>query len=147
MWNGGVNTGKEWSKGQSLGCRVGTYRRFPAEDVDTVGRILGAALDGGINFFDTAERSGNSEELIGKTVAHRRDEIVLAAKEGHLSTGSSGQPWTGEAVKAGIDRSLVKLKTEHLDLIQVHADDISASPPDDVLQALIEAKNLGRLDS
>lgn len=108
------------------------------------GRILGAALDAGINFLDTAECYANSEELIGLTVGHRRDEFVLATKAGHVSTGSSGQPWTGMTVRLGIDQSLKKLRTDRVDLVQIHAYDISAPPPDDVIEAVMDAKEAGK---
>jgi aryl-alcohol dehydrogenase-like predicted oxidoreductase len=127
-----------------LGAGLGQLGGLPADDVETAGRILGAALDGGVNFFDTGECYGNSEELIGKAVAHRRDEIVLATKAGHGPTRSSGRPWIGETVADGIDRSLVRLKTDHVDLVQMHADDISAPLPDDVMQAVLDAKEAGK---
>ena len=134
-------TGLEVSR---LGVGLAELGGLSPDDVETAGQILGAALDGGINFFDTAECYGNSEELIGKTVAHRRDEIVLATKAGHLPTGYSGEPWTGKTVRDGIDRSLVKLKTDRVDVVQIHADNISAPPPDDVIQAMLDAKEAGK---
>ena len=112
---------------------------------EEAGRLLGTALDGGVNYFDTAECYGNSEENIGNTVAHRRDEIVLATKAGHLSTGSSGQPWTGQTVRESIDRSLVKLKTDHVDLLQIHAQDIWPPLPDEVVRAVLDAKESGKI--
>jgi len=127
-----------------LGVGLAQLGGISADDAAKAGRILGSALDAGINFFDTAECYGNSEELIGKTVAHRRDEIVLATKAGHPSTGSSGRPWTGQTVRDSIDRSLVKLKTDHLDLVQLHAYDIAAPPPDEVIQAVLDAKESGK---
>ena len=57
------------------------------EDISGASRVLEAVLDAGINFLDTAAGYGNTEELIGKTIAHRRDEYVLATKFG-LSKGA-----------------------------------------------------------
>ena len=139
-----MTLGKTGLKVSRLGVGLAELGALSANDVEQAGRILGAALDGGVNFFDTAECYGNSEELIGKTVANRRDEIVLATKAGHLSTGSSGRPWTGQTVKDSIDRSLVKLRTDHVDLVQIHADNISAPPPDEVIQAVLDAKESGK---
>ena len=85
-----------------LGVGLAELSGLSPDDVDTVGRILGTALDGGINFFDPAECYGNSEDLIGKSVAHRRNEIVLATKSGHQSSGYSGQQWTGQTVTDSI---------------------------------------------
>ena len=111
---------------------------------DAVGRILNAALDAGINFLDTAECYGNSEELLGNTVGHRRSEYILATKAGHQSTGLSGTPWTGQTVRENIDRSLELLKTDYVDLVQLHGFDVPAPPPDDVLEALLEAREAGK---
>ena len=127
-----------------LGAGLATIGGLSLGETDKAAWILSAALDAGINFFDTAECYGNSEELIGKTMAHRRDEIVLATKAGHVSTGRSGQPWTGPTVTDGIERSLTKLKTDHVDLVQLHAYDISTPPPDDVIQAVLDAKEAGK---
>ena len=135
------NTGLRVSR---LGIGLSRLGDLSPADTEKAGRILGPALDAGINFFDTAECYGNSEELIGKTVAHRRDEIVLATKVGHVSTGSSGKPWTAQTMRESIDRSLVKLKTDHVDVVQVHAYDISAPLSDDIIQAVLDAKKAGK---
>ena len=136
--------GKTGLKVSRLGVGLAELGGLSTDELETAGRILGGALDRGINFFDTAECYGNSEEIVGKAVSHRRDEIVLATKAGHVSTGSTGQPWTGETVRDGIDRSLVKLRTDHVDLVQVHAYDISAPPPDEVIEAVLDAKESGK---
>ena len=135
------NTGLKVSR---LGVGLAEMGGLTTGEAEQAGRILGSALDAGINFFDTAECYGNSEELIGLTMAHRRDEIVLATKAGHLSTGATGEPWTGAAVTASIDLSLKKLKTDHVDLVQVHAYDVSAPTPDDVIEAVMDARDAGK---
>ena len=94
-------------------------------------RVLNAALDGGINFLDTAACYGRTEEIIGATVAHRRKEYILATKCGHTTDdGDRGTPWTeheswtGPAVSESIDRSLRRLQTDHLDIVQLHSCDV-----------------------
>ena len=126
-----------------LGAGLGQIGDLGGGDVGTAGKILGAALDSGVNFYDTAECYGNSEELIGKAIAHRRNEIFLATKAGH-TPDRSGPGWTGEIVRESIDRSLSRLKTDHVDLLQMHADDIAAPLPDDVIQAALDAKVAGK---
>ncbi|MBM3944777.1 MAG: aldo/keto reductase [SAR202 cluster bacterium] len=118
--------------------------QLQGDDVQQAGRILNAALDGGINFLDTAECYGNSEELIGLTVAHRRNEFVLATKTGHAVADYKGKPWTGDAVRHSIERSLKRMKTDHLDIVQIHAYDVFGPCPDDVVQALSDAKQAGK---
>ena len=61
--------------------------RGPAISDDEAGRLLGAVLDSGINLIDTSVDYGNSEELIGRYLGHRRDEYFLAS-----GGGLSGQP-------------------------------------------------------
>jgi len=56
--------------------------------------LLNAALDRGVNFLDTADCYGISEELIGMTVAHRRDEHVIATKAGHVAGDYTGEEWS-----------------------------------------------------
>ena len=64
--------------------------------------MLNTALDNGITFLDTAACYGISEELIGRTVAQRRGEFVLASKCGHVAGGYEGEPWTRQTVRDSI---------------------------------------------
>ena len=57
--------------------------------------VLNTALDNGVNLLDTAACYGNSEELIGDAVSHRRDEYILATKCGHVAGDEMGEAWTG----------------------------------------------------
>lgn len=107
-------------------------------------RILNAALDAGINFLDTGECYGLSEERIGRSVAHRRHEFVLATKVGHVPSGMTGIPWTAETARASIDHSLSVMKTDYVDLLQLHAYDAPHPPPDDVLRVVQDARDEGK---
>ena len=113
-------------------------------DQKQVGQLLNAALDSGINFLDTAECYGLSEELIGRTVAHRRGEFILATKAGHVAGDCSGQPWTAETIGDSIDRSLLRMRTDYLDLVQLHAYDVPVPLPDEVVQAILDARQAGK---
>ncbi len=115
-----------------------------SEEQERAGRLLNAALDAGINFLDTAECYGVSEELIGQYVSHRRGEFILATKAGHVSGGCSGEPWTAQTVADSIDRSLVRMKTGYVDIVQLHAYDAPRPPPDEVVQAVVDAKEAGK---
>ncbi|MBM3139981.1 MAG: aldo/keto reductase [Chloroflexi bacterium] len=88
-------------------------------------RVLNAVLDAGINFIDTSGDHGMSEELIGRFIAHRRDEHVLASKCGCLVGGepAEGGPrhvYTRENVRDGVEQSLRRMRTDRLDVVQVH---------------------------
>ena len=101
--------------------------RGPVIEDEAAGALLNAVLDEGINLIDTSIDYGRSEELIGRYVGHRRDEYFLASKCGCLL----GPPPPGakppfphdfseENIRSGIERSLRRLKTDRLDLLQVH---------------------------
>ena len=119
-------------------------RQNESAAAEDVGRVLNAALDGGINFIDTAACYGNTEELIGATVAHRRNEYILATKCGHVIEGASGEPWTAPVVEESIDRSLARLRTDHLDLIQLHSCGVEVLEQGEVIDVLIKAKEAGK---
>jgi aryl-alcohol dehydrogenase-like predicted oxidoreductase len=100
--------------------------RGPAlEDADA-GRLLDAVLDEGITLIDTSIDYGRSEELIGRYLSSRRDEYFLASKCGCLlTTPADATPpyphdYTAANVQAGVEQSLRRLQTDHLDLVQVH---------------------------
>ena len=83
--------------------------------------VLHAALDGGITFLDTAACYGDSEEKVGKAVAGRRDSFVLASKCGHQAGDANAGEWTAATITASVEQSLRRLKTDHLDLLQLHS--------------------------
>jgi aryl-alcohol dehydrogenase-like predicted oxidoreductase len=100
--------------------------RGPEIDDDAAGRLLNAVLDGGINLIDTSPDYGRSEELIGKHLGHRRDEFFLASKCGCLiEIPADAQPpyphdYSPANVRADVEQSLRRLRTDRLDLVQVH---------------------------
>ena len=87
---------------------------------DDASHLLNSAIDNGINFLDTAACYGISEELIGLTVSNRRDEYFLATKAGH-SQNNAYSDWSYEAITHSINESLKKLKTDRVDLVQLHS--------------------------
>ena len=94
---------------------------YEEADEATVARLLGSALDAGLNVIDTAECYRESEALIGKTVGHRRNEFYLFTKCGHPH-GSEGSPnWTPASLLESIERSLRRLRTDRVDLVQLHS--------------------------
>src|SRR5438105_10343590 len=79
----------------------------------TVAKLLGSALDAGLNVIDTAECYVNSEDLIGKAVARRRDDFYLFTKCGHGNDFSRAD-WHPTALLKSIERSLQRLKTDRV---------------------------------
>ena len=100
--------------------------RGPQITDEDAGRLLNAVLDGGINLIDTSPDYGRSEELIGAYVGHRRDEFFLASKCGCLIEFPADVPppyphdYSPPNVRADVEQSLRRLRTDRLDLVQVH---------------------------
>ncbi|MFQ5380107.1 MAG: aldo/keto reductase [Dehalococcoidia bacterium] len=115
------------------------------EQVEQAAEVLNEALDRGVNFLDTAACYGISEELIGRTVAGRRDEYILATKAGHATGGYDGEEWTSKTVADSIDRSLKRLRTDRLDIVQLHSCDLAVLKRGDVIRALEDARAAGKV--
>jgi aryl-alcohol dehydrogenase-like predicted oxidoreductase len=86
--------------------------------------VIDAALDHGINFFDTADMyaQGKSEELLGRVLGARRQQVIIATKFGNEMPGQ-GRGARPEYVKRAIDASLKRLGTDYVDLYQQHVPD------------------------
>jgi aryl-alcohol dehydrogenase-like predicted oxidoreductase len=120
------------------GSEIG-YERASEE---TVARLLNSALDAGLNVIDTAECYEGSEELIGKTVSNRRKDFYLFTKCGH-PRGIGSEDWSTPSLLESIERSLRRLKTDCLDLIQLHSCSESVLRKGDAITALQSAREKG----
>lgn len=137
------NTGYKVSRLGAGLAEIGSELDF--DDVEQAGSVLNSALDMGINFLDTAACYGISEELIGRTVANRRDEYVLVTKAGHARGGGlDGSDWTYETVRDSIDRSLRRMNTDYVDLVQLHSCGIPDLEKGDIIRALEDARDAGK---
>jgi aryl-alcohol dehydrogenase-like predicted oxidoreductase len=92
---------------------------------DEAERMVRLAVDRGVNFIDTANvyAKGQSEQLLGRLLSGRRDEVVLASKVGIPVDEGDRRPLSAEAVRFAIESSLRRLRTDHLDLYYVHQPD------------------------
>jgi aryl-alcohol dehydrogenase-like predicted oxidoreductase len=108
----------------------------------TVARLLGSALDAGLNVIDTAECYDESETLIGKAIGGRRDECYLFTKCGH-GGGWSRADWKPDALLSSIERSLRRLDTDHVDLIQLHSCSLAVLQRGDAIDGLERARERG----
>src|SRR5919108_82061 len=120
------------------GSEIG-YERV---SLNTVKKLLNEALHGGINVIDTAECYATSEELIGEAVGKRRKDYYLFTKCGH-ERGWSYPDWRPESLLRSIERSLKRLKTDCLDLIQLHSCSEAELGKGDVIEALKRARQRG----
>jgi aryl-alcohol dehydrogenase-like predicted oxidoreductase len=112
-------------------------------DHDDSIRIIHKALDFGINFIDTADRysAGESEEIVGKALTGRRDNVVLATKvHGPMGDDPNQQGNSRRWITQAVDASLRRLQTDHIDLYQIHRP----SPDTDIEETLSVLTDLMR---
>jgi aryl-alcohol dehydrogenase-like predicted oxidoreductase len=115
---------------------------FQGATEETVARLLKGALDAGLNVIDTGECYEGGEELIGKTVADRRADYHLFTKCGH-PRGVGSEDWSPASLLESIARSLRRLRTDRLDLIQLHGCSEAVLRKGDAIAALQTAREKG----
>jgi aryl-alcohol dehydrogenase-like predicted oxidoreductase len=132
-----------------LGCMGMTYA-YGATDADEAIATIHRAIELGVTFLDTAELYGphTNEELVGRALAGRRDEVVLATKFGVKpnADGPAGRPLDGtpENVRQSIEGSLKRLNTDHVDLYYQHRMDPD-TPIEETVGALGELVQEGKV--
>ena len=122
------------------------YTGAGQDDAESI-RTIRRALDLGVTHLDTAEVYGPyvNEELVGRAVRGRRDEVVVATKFGLVShTGRSGPDSTPTNVRAAVDGSLRRLGTDHIDLYYQHRVD-PGTPIEETVGALSELVSAGKI--
>jgi aryl-alcohol dehydrogenase-like predicted oxidoreductase len=110
---------------------------------ETVADLLNSALDAGLNVIDTAECYRGSEETIGKAVSHRRSEFFLFTKCGHPHGMESAANWSRDSILQSIERSLQRLKTDEIDIVQLHSCSESELRKGEAIAALQTAREKG----
>jgi aryl-alcohol dehydrogenase-like predicted oxidoreductase len=105
--------------------------------------VIEAALAARINFFDTSDSYGPSEEYLGRTLGRRRRSVVIATKFGKPVPGQ-GEGATPQYVKLAAEASLRRLRTDYIDLYQLHAP-VSSVPIADTLGALDQLVRAGKV--
>ena len=135
---GGLEIGRNWG--------MGTDTERP--DEATAGRVLNEALDAGLNLIDTASAYHRSEERIGQFVSGRRTEYVLASKCGeHSCEPGTYYDFSYDAVTRSIDESLQKLRTDVIDLMQIHfgPDPEKVIREGETVRAMKDAQKAGKI--
>jgi aryl-alcohol dehydrogenase-like predicted oxidoreductase len=124
-----------------LGCNNFGWRI----DADASAKVIDAAIESGITFFDTADRyaKGQSEDFLGRALGSRRDQIILATKFGmEMEKGQEGASL--KYIREAIAASLRRLKTDRIDLYQLHQPD-PKTPIADTLGALDQLVRAGKV--
>jgi aryl-alcohol dehydrogenase-like predicted oxidoreductase len=124
-----------------LGCNNFGWRI----DAEASAKVIDAAIESGITFFDTADRygRGQSEDFLGRALGPRRDQIILATKFGmEMEKGQQGA--SPKYIREAIEASLRRLKTDRIDLYQLHQPD-PKTPIADTLGALDELVRGGKV--
>jgi aryl-alcohol dehydrogenase-like predicted oxidoreductase len=119
---------------------------------ETADQVLNSVLDAGVNYIDTAIDYGESEVNIGAFISHRRDEYFLASKCGcpvdlapELGDGRGAHNFTSENIIAGVEQSLQRLRTDHLDVVQIHnGPSLSVIQAEGVIETLRDLQEAGK---
>ncbi|MFH1571266.1 MAG: aldo/keto reductase [Gemmatimonadota bacterium] len=123
----------------------------PVAEGEPIGRLLNEALDRGVNFVDSSAAYRWSEELIARYLGHRRDEFVFATKCGSWRVQQPDGEWvqtldySAAAIAPQIDRSLQRLKTDRIDLMQLHSPSLDDLVHGDGLEGLQRAREQGKV--
>src|ERR1041385_1369145 len=110
---------------------------------DAVAQLLHRALDAGLNVIDTAECYPDSEEMIGRAVSKRRNEFFLFTKCGHPRGFGERADWSKDSILQSIERSLRRLQTNHVDLVQLHSCSEAELRKGEAIEALRAARERG----
>jgi len=124
-----------------LGCNNFGWR----SDAKETAAVVDAALDTGVNFFDTADvyGAGQSEEFLGRALKGRREKAIIATKFG-MKMGEGKEGARPEYIHKALDASLKRLQTDTIDLYQIHRPDPN-TPIADTLHALNDAVKAGKV--
>lgn len=131
----------------SLALGAMNFGRVGGTTQSEVDTIVGTALDAGINLVDTADAysGGESEELLGRALAGRRDDVVLATKAGlPMGDGVGHRGASRRWLTSALDGSLRRLGVDHVDLFQIHRWD-PATSDEETLTALSDLQQAGKI--
>ena len=123
----------------------------PVEEGEAVGKLLNHALDSGINFVDSSAAYRWSEELIAKYIGHRRHEFLFATKCGSGRVQQPDGEWvqtldySAAAIAPQIERSLQRLQTDYIDIMQLHSPSLDDLVNGDGLDGLKRAQEQGKI--
>src|SRR3954470_2050008 len=134
-----------------LGCMGLSFGLGPATEKGEAIKLIRAAVERGVTFFDTAENYGpfRNEELVGEALAPFRKDVVIATKFGHNIDPNTGERLGGQNsrpdhIKIATEGMLKRLRTDHIDLLYQHRVDLEV-PMEDVAGAVKELIQQGKV--
>lgn len=130
-----------------FGCMGLNYHRGPAKDRNEMIEVVRTAMDAGITMFDTAEVYGpyTNEELVGEALVGKRNHVQIATKGGFKINGLNNEVDSRpESIKAAVEGSLKRLKTDYIDLYYIHRIDPSI-PIEEVAGTIQNLKQEGKI--
>jgi aryl-alcohol dehydrogenase-like predicted oxidoreductase len=126
-----------------LGCNNFGY--VAKMGVEESRRVIDKAIDAGINFFDTSDSYGSSEEILGEVLGERRKKIVVATKFGSQVDQEGKKKGASRSyIFSAVESSLRRLRTDWIDLYQLHRPDPN-TPIEETLRALDELVHQGKV--
>ncbi len=126
-----------------LGCNNFGY--VANMDVEASRKVIDKAIDAGIHFFDTSDSYGTSEDILGEVLGARRKKIILATKFGSKPNAVGEKSGASRSdVLAEVEESLRRLRTDYIDLYQLHYPD-PKTPVEETLRALDELVKSGKV--
>lgn len=126
-----------------LGCNNFGY--VASMDVEASRKVIDKAIDSGINFFDTSDSYGTSENILGEILGERRKKIILATKFGSRQNALGEKSGASRGyLLAEAEESLRRLRTDYIDLYQIHYPD-PGTPIDETLRALDDLVKTGKV--
>jgi aryl-alcohol dehydrogenase-like predicted oxidoreductase len=149
LGNTGIHVSEIAFGGVEIGMPYGIGVKGKADMVSQAEAVylLHAALDNGINFFDTARLYGESENIMGKAFIGKRKEIVLCTKCSHFRNEDGSFPEKDSLrsiIENSLNESLKALHTDHVDVFMLHQGDVGILQNNDVAEIFAELKRSGK---
>jgi aryl-alcohol dehydrogenase-like predicted oxidoreductase len=117
---------------------------FLKSDLRTVDAMIGLMRDSGLELIDTAAAYDDAEVMLGAALTGRRDDFVLVGKCGMAVAGLAGAEWSASLIDDTLERSLRRLRTDHLDVLLLHSCGLEFLMRDETIAAMIRARDSGK---